>query len=306
LNNLNLPTILPDELGIGYLSFLASINVMSERELIDTARQKSTRERRPTIAEIVADLAGISDRDFICSHSLKPFFGGFEDDPAGYLPYGKNERTRKSTKNIFPQNQKKFFFCAKCAAEDLRFRGRSFWRRSHQIPGACWCLEHKTPLMTCPSSNLSDQPHNLITLAEPCITAPFPKKKTIEGRYLVVIAHLLKLRSPILSSYLRQWLCRMQNERNITCHPDIKEKLLLSDLVLKRCSTNWCQQLFEDFSQKQPRKYFQNIDGYGFHINNHATTYALAVAVLFDNHSDIARVMNLSCVSPANRRKFLY
>ncbi len=276
---------------------------MSERELIDAARQRSTRERRPTTPEIVADLAGISDRDFICSHSLKPFFGGFEDDPAGYLPHGRNERTRKSKKNTFPPNQKKFFFCPKCAAEDSRLMGRSFWRRSHQIPGVCWCSKHKTPLMTDPASNLNDQPYNLITSAEPCITDSFPKKGSIEDRYLAVVAHLLKLRSPILTACLRQWLCRMQHERNITCHVGIQGKSLLSDLVLKRCSTNWCQQLFDDFSQKQPREYFQNIDGFPLHIHNEATTYALAVAVLFDNHNDIAKVMNLSCVSPAHWRK---
>lgn len=272
---------------------------MTERELIYEARQKSTRERKPTIPEVIADLAGVPDRDFICGHSLKPFWGGFEDDPAWYSAHGKNERSRNS-ENIFPRNQKLIFFCAKCATNDLRLRGRSYWRRSHQIPGVCWCSKHKSPLLTCPSSKISEQPHCLAALAIPCINAPFPTKKSITGRYLSVIAYLLTLRRPIPTAQLCERLAMRLSEKGIAWHPNEHKRTFLSDIVLKRCTSDWCQQLFEDFSLKQPREYFSKIDACPINIGNLATSYTLALAALFDTSGEVAKVVT-SCFVPSPR-----
>lgn len=271
---------------------------MTERELIDYSRQETARERKPTIPEVIADLARISDREFICGHTLKPFLGGFEESPAWYLPHGKNERTRTS-KKLFPPNQERLFFCIKCATDDFRRLGRSFWRRSHQIPGVCWCSRHKIPLATCCSSHIRDQPHQLTAESKPCIDKSFPTKKSIEGRYLAVVAYLLTLRSPIPTAQLCQWLTRKAQERKIALDPGMAKSVLLSDVILKRCSTSWSQHLFQDFSQKQPGDYFSRIDNFWININNSATTYSLALAALFGDRSEVAMVIGSSYESVA-------
>lgn len=38
------------------------------------------------------------------------------------------------------------YFCPTCACEDLSFHGSSYWRRSHQLPGAAVCVKHQCGL----------------------------------------------------------------------------------------------------------------------------------------------------------------
>ncbi len=43
--------------------------------------------------------------------------------------------------------------CAACSAEDFKIIGETFWRRSHQLPGAAVCWKHNTQLFETPHSN---------------------------------------------------------------------------------------------------------------------------------------------------------
>jgi hypothetical protein len=54
-------------------------------------------------------------------------------------------------------------FCPQCAEGDVKQMGWSYWRRTHQIPGAVWCTRHDTPLAaTTEQSFYSQLPHHLV------------------------------------------------------------------------------------------------------------------------------------------------
>ena len=295
------PNILPDEMGTAYLSFISQINAMSETEIIRYAKTRSTRTSPTTTFMAIADLAGITYKGFIRSHSLKAFLDGFEERPDGHFPHGTKEEQRKREK-VFPRDRKNALFCEQCAQEDLETCGRSYWRRTHQVPGICWCLKHKIPLLRAPLNDLIEQPHTLMEQALPCLEEPFPIYDSIEERYIRVATKMLEIHSPIYTGNLCGFISSACMSKSLTCHPFEWDKKLLSDVVLECCSYSWCNQLFETFSKKKPKEHFPEIDGCWIHIDNQATTYALAMAILFENQDYLSWVLSSSFRIPKNRK----
>lgn len=296
------PNILPDEMGTGYLSFIAQINAMSEKEIIRYAKTRSPRASRTTTFMAIANLAEISYQGFIRSHSLKPFLDGFEESPDRHFPHGTKEERQKREK-VFPRNRKDALFCEQCAQEDLETWGRSYWRRTHQVPGICWCLKHKIPLLCATLNDSMEQPHTLTEQVLPCLKAPFPSHDSIEERYIRVATKMLEIHSPIYTGNLCGFISSACRSKSLTCHPYEQEKKLLSDVVLECCSNSWCNQLFENFSKKKPKEHFTEIDGCWIHVDNQATTYALAMAILFEDPDYLSWVIYSSFRIPQKSKK---
>jgi len=265
------------------LALVAASNVMTEQELIEHVRRKSVGKHTPRIAEIMADLAQISPFKFMRNHTLQPFVEGISNSFTNYR-LDEEYRCPSSCKRFFPARHEKMRFCIKCTSDDLRRLGRSFWRRSHQIPGVCWCKRHEIPLVTCFTNGASDQPHHLATAdIATCIDEPFPSKESIEGRYLTIVAQLLNQSHAIPTIELCRWLETKAIKKNFKCGSINVGCKYLSDAILDQCSSSWCQNLFQDFSQKQLGEYFPKIDDFWRNIGNSATTYALAFATLLDD-----------------------
>lgn len=130
--NLNIPKILPDELGTAYLEHVARGNTLTTVELLSRVRNARPRSHRPSKAQLIAEIAKLSDQDFVCSHTCKPFYGAFESSMQWCHPHGVNERWVTHNPMLHPRRIG-YYFCPQCASEDVKFWGRSYWRRSHQI-----------------------------------------------------------------------------------------------------------------------------------------------------------------------------
>lgn len=288
--NLNIPQMLPDELGTAYLEHVALGNTLTTVELLSRVYNAKPRLRRPSRAQLIAEIAGLSDQDFVCSHTCKPFYGAFEPFSRWCHPHGINERERRNNP-ISRHRRNRYYFCKQCTSEDIDTFGRTYWRRSHQIAGVCWCSTHQTTLSAiCPDS-LSIQPHKLIDYADLCIPLPFPSECSVAGRYQTLAMALLDCRRPLYLPLLTTVLNHVLNKQNYS-HEKIRHgKSLLSDTVLKSCQNQWSQDIFFNFSKKIPGQYFREIDEITIPQVDRSTLYALALAILYDTPEEAMNII---------------
>ncbi len=291
MRNLNIPRILPDELGTAYFEHVALGNSLTTAELFSRIRTAKSRSHRPSKAQLIAEVAGLSDQDFVCSHTCKPFYGAFETSIQWCHPHGINERWMTHNPMLLPRRVGDHF-CPQCASEDINFWGRSYWRRSHQIAGVFWCSKHEIPLYSVTGGALSIQPHKAIHASNVCTSSPFPASNSIPARYQNLASSILDFRSPILLSDLVSLLKqKMRNERYSCWSRDYGQRFL-SDTVFSTCSHQWCHDLFSNFHEKTAGEYFRDIDAIEIRRNDQAVTYALALAVLYDDPDEAASLIS--------------
>ena len=287
IQNLHIPQILPDELGLGYFACTSTANELTEDELFDRLKRSKPRILRPSKYELLAELAGLSNEDFVCGHTCKPFHKAFETRICWCHPHGTNERKSPNNRMLLHRREK-HYFCDQCANDDFNYWGRSSWRCSHQISGICWCSKHHTPLRAVLVDSLSRQPHELRHDADLCISLPFPKEDSVAGRYQKLVGFLLDFRRPVFLPLLTAVLKESLRIRNYSCSTTAHGEYLVSDTILECCPTEWCRELFDDFSKKVRGKYFRNIDAIAFSYDDATATYVLALSVLFYDSDRVA------------------
>ena len=280
--NINIPTILPDELGIAYLAHVATGNALIHNELLLRVRDTRIRSKHPTKAELVAELAGLTSHVFFCSHTCKPLYGAFESNMRWCFPHGTNER-RCHRHSSMKHRRPGYYLCPQCSSEDVNSWGRSYWRRSHQIAGVCWCSKHEIPLNVARGDVLSIQPHELIEASQQCSTSSFPTENTISGRYQTLVASILEFKSPVYLPQIVSKMMRIMRRENYDCWTIAHGQRLVSDTVLMTCSHHWCHDLFPNFHEKRIGEYFRDIDAIELSWDNSAVTYVLALAILYED-----------------------
>lgn len=289
--NLNIPKILPDELGTAYLEHVARGNTLTTVELLSRVRNARPRSHRPSKAQLIAEIAKLSDQDFVCSHTCKPFYGAFETSMQWCHPHGVNERWVTHNPMLHPRRIG-YYFCPQCASEDVKFWGRSYWRRSHQIAGISWCSKHEIALYSATGDVLSMQPHDAIYLSSACTSSPFPASNSILARYQNLASSILDFRSPILLSDLICLLKQKMRSERYSCWTRDYGQRFLSDTVFSACSHQWCHELFPYYDEKTEGEYFRDIDAIEIRWNDQAVSYVLALAVLYDNPDEAASLIS--------------
>lgn len=290
--------MLPDELGTAYFEHVASGNTLTTEELFSRVRKAKSRLQRPSKAHLIAEIAGLSDQDFVCSHTCKPFYGAFECTSRWCHPHGANERGSPNNPML---NHRRFgyYLCPQCASEDLEFWGRSYWRRSHQIVGVSWCSKHEIPLNVVTGEVLSSQPHKAIDASCECTSTPFPSENTIPRRYQKLVSTLLAFQGPAFLPHLIRILQQQLNRKNYACWTTAHGKRFVSDTILATCPNQWCHDLFPDFQTKGAGKYFRDIDAIELGRDDQAVTYVLALAVLYGDPDEAASLISLLSGAPS-------
>lgn len=114
----------------------------------------------PDLAAISLDIAQPASA-VLRNHTIFPFVTALM--PAGEaarleakaLSGGSREHSLSSLVGSVTRGVKGLRYCPRCMAEDLRERGESYWRRSHNLPAVYVCYRHGTSLRQTPTPSLT-------------------------------------------------------------------------------------------------------------------------------------------------------
>lgn len=249
-----IPYPLPDELSLGHLGRIGRLNA-SISEAINPHHWDLNR---------IANSCGIDAEKYAYLHSFLPFSQFLTRVIEKPNQERWDERSRRLKGFEIPRYCASL--CEQCVIEDIRFRGYSYWRRSHQIPGMLLCQKHGDMLLYMSSSIAYDStPVECLTKAKPmdkCFEKQLNKVLPDIMRYLNICTQLLEYRSPVDIRKIR----KLFNERTkkaglkivkIQGKPDIQ---FLSDLVIERFPIGWLETVFPGIDNKLKGKYFSSID----------------------------------------------
>jgi hypothetical protein len=173
------PPPLPNEILQGWrgrVSVLNSLKTDAEVEaaLLDVAAKKpQTVGDDPDFVDCAAAALGTPRQELIRRNTLTPFFdalNNLKQNKPGQPSYQQRTYQKRAPLRL---DGKHALFCPQCAAEDVAFWGFSYWRRSHQLPGAFCCSTHGEALVIagdrkcfdhCPDNFLND---HMQTCAQP-------------------------------------------------------------------------------------------------------------------------------------------
>lgn len=145
------PELLPDELLLGYLGRVLSLNTAIQPLhlahalkillLISNASEdwKNEKMEQNLGTDLLISISGLEARWVCGAHTMAPLscpFGGTPD----------NEIAEEQVTTFFAGPKTYGKFCSRCASEDVGFHGFAYWRRSHQVNGRVVCPKHGTLL----------------------------------------------------------------------------------------------------------------------------------------------------------------
>jgi hypothetical protein len=145
------PSLLPGEIGAGYLGRATRINGWRKAEdalpeFSDWARSiDPSLTDAPAIA-VLARMAGYDMATFIERHTLLPLTLRLGLDALVAASETTDPRSAVDLVVTGGGNQS-LFLCSACVAEQAARYGTPYWRREHQIPGFTWCPAHGLPLI---------------------------------------------------------------------------------------------------------------------------------------------------------------
>ena len=143
------PEILPDELDCSYLGALLRLNGFAPTEVKRAnsivASFFSAQEPQSAWALYIslATISGLTQETFLTRHSMLPWNDALERQGSHYQCDVRYKVERKLAIRLVRPGAA---WCPSCALEDVKFHGRAFWRRRHQLPGVMHCDLHDVML----------------------------------------------------------------------------------------------------------------------------------------------------------------
>lgn len=137
--------IFSDELDRSYYGRLMRLNGLLNLNDFDNliARWAGAPQCRLETISMLADVPG---ETVVRQHTTVPFFEGIGNNGQAARHNDSGAYLKFLRRHSLSETRVEAYFCEKCVACDLELTGQSYWRRSHQIPGVFWCLEHNFPL----------------------------------------------------------------------------------------------------------------------------------------------------------------
>lgn len=286
------PLPFPDELDEGYAGYVMRLNGMgSMKDLNRLMREwagcqdKSWRE--VSRLEVISKVANLSVMDFVLHHTTLPLRRGITSYQAD-LPHGSERNKKIWWSAAMREARTGAFFCQCCAREDLDFHGRSYWRRSHQVPGQLICQKHGIPLSFCRNSSAFHQaPSSWIGNCE-SVDAMWAQEVTANetiARYLAICDGLMDRNQPFAVNHVRSVLFRKGASMGLQTNGGKVKAPLLSDIVIEQCGRQWLALVVPDLAEKPEKKPLSKLDGVFYLTTSASTTFAyvLACAALFES-----------------------
>lgn len=286
------PLPYPDELDVGYAGYVMRLNGMTSMKDLDCLMRewagcpdKSWRE--VSRLELISKVANLSVMDFVLRHTTLPLRRSITSYQAD-LPHGSDRNKEIWWSTAMREARTGAYFCESCAREDLDFHGRSYWRRSHQVPGVLSCAKHGGPLSYCRDSVSFEQaPSHWIGNCE-MVDAAWATE--VEGnntiaRYLAICDGLMDCSQPFAVDHVRAVLFHKGTSLGLQTSGRKIKAPLLSDMVIEQCGRQWLALVLPVLAKKADKVALINVDGV-FYLTTSASTafaYILACAVLFES-----------------------
>lgn len=255
-NGINRPALLLDEYGLAYAELVAVANGFASWEtLVDSLKKREIGYRTQPKVALLANAGSLPLEEFILRHTIAPFTRAF-------APSSRHQRfrdSRSSERLALRQLRNRLYFCEACGYEDREFWGRSYWRRSHQIPGIEWCTKHECALRVCSMKLLWREPLDCLDDSLAITDEPLPIPNSTVGKYLEITSFILEQCHPISMTELQSLVRTRLSIRSLAGN-DIGVWRLLSELAVEHCPTNWLYRLFPSIPEKTPNGYFEPID----------------------------------------------
>lgn len=143
------PEMLPDELDCSYLGALLRLNGFAPTEVKCANRIVASffSAQDPQSAWVLyislATISGLTQETFLTRHSMLPWNDALERQGSHYQCDVRYKVERKLAIRLMRPGAA---WCPSCALEDVKFHGRAFWRRRHQLPGVMHCDLHDVML----------------------------------------------------------------------------------------------------------------------------------------------------------------
>lgn len=286
------PLPLPDELDVGYAGYVMRLNGMrSMKELDRLMREWAGCPDKPwrevTRLELISKVANSSVTEFVLHHTTLPLRRGITSYQPD-LPHGSDRNKKIWWSTAMREARTGAFFCDCCAREDLDFHGRSYWRRSHQIPGLLFCPKHGIPLSFCRQSTAFHQaPSSWIGNCE-SVDAEWVQEvmaNTTIARYLAICDGLMDRTQPFAVDHVSAVLFHKGTSLGLQTYAGRVKAPLLSDLVIEQCGRQWLALVLPGLADKPDEIPLSKLDGV-FYLKTSASTsfaYALACASLFES-----------------------
>ena len=280
-----------DEFVRGHIHRLFSLNQLNQtsqfkfhglRLLLN--KNSNIKDNKSTI-EYIANTSNLTFDQYINSHSFLPLLKFGRKDSESVTPF----RPSKLFTIQWMKSPRKFaYLCPKCVIEDSEYWTFSYWRRSHQLPGAFFCEKHiNQVLMFIDDKNAFDyQPSKWVNSnklqIDPNISE-FINHETI-GVFHEICQEILStsrswstnaVRNPLKIAASNAGLKTLINSRGP----------LLSDLATTKLPKNFILELFPKFSQKVTNRYCCCIDDCLLTTTtaNTGINFAFAACILFNS-----------------------
>lgn len=163
-----IPRVLPDELLHGYLGRIRWVNAtLNIGPILQSATDSPVKHRhRDHEIELAAHTNGLAPRELVTQHTYWTLMHARPPRPLDDQVRAALDGDRRAFP-ILRHTRKGAWFCTRCVDEDQAFWHLTYWRRSHQIPGAHLCLKHREPLHTVYERDAFERPpHHWLDAAE--------------------------------------------------------------------------------------------------------------------------------------------
>lgn len=286
------PLPYPDELDEGYAGYVMRLNGMRSMKDLDCLMREwagcpDTSWREVSRLELISKVANLSVMDFVLRHTTLPLRRGITSYQAD-LPHGSDRNKKIWWSTAMREARTGAYFCERCAREDLDFHGRSYWRRSHQVPGVLSCPKHGGPLSYCRDSIAIQQaPSHWIgncEMVDASWTTEVEANDTI-ARYLAICDGMMDCKQPFAVDHVRAVLFHKGISLGLQTSGGRIKAPLLSDMVIEQCGRQWLALVLPVLAEKTDKVALPKVDGV-FYMKTSASTafaYILACAVLFES-----------------------
>jgi hypothetical protein len=298
---------LPDEPLKAFLGRMRRHNVCStDAELFGKLASRMSikidEASRINPVEFLAEVYGVRPIFFVRQHTMMPFtkLVGWFDRDRGEVPDLVN---RKYLSSALRSPRPHAYLCPHCVEEDIDFRGISYWRRLHQLPGVDWCVKHGVALRRCEGIDILEQSPILASdssLALDGNQVAQAREHPLVARYARIAEGLLteisqSLHTADVSVLIRDW----SKEQGLRVSLNGKRPLL-SDRVAESFPKAWLSLHFPASTRKEAGVFSSWIDGTWFSrkVAASAALYVLALSVMYESSDEALNALaNLTPVA---------
>lgn len=278
---------MPDEFMPGHMARFAYVNGFRSLSnfISDLAsRSKAANNRGDTVEiyEHFCHLVNIDQDEYLSRHTMMPIDRLAALEESMVSSFGNPKITHQRTTLL--KISSPAYFCVKCAEEDVKNNGFSYWRRTHQIHGVTWCISHGPNYPLAQADGIfsyDNQPHR--TRHSRLEVHESHASNIAIARY----ANLSRVTLVLATRYHRKHIANVINHKLkefgvvVSLHRDQKR---VSDICRDQLPEDWLSSYFTGIANGRKHSYCTSIDGASLSIRGiFGHSYILALAMIFED-----------------------